>query len=59
MPAPTAMAEADDGTAPATGEDAAATPEAGAAEDAAGADTMAEVERRHRARYRGRCGGHA
>ena len=38
------MAEVDDGTAPATEEDAAATPEAGAAEDDAGADTMAEVE---------------
>ena len=39
------MAEADDGTAVATAEDAAATPEAEASEDDAGADTaMAEVE---------------
>ena len=38
------MAEVEDGTAPATAEDAAATPEAGATEDEAGTDTMAEVE---------------
>ena len=38
------MAEADDGTAPATGDDAAATPETVASEDDAGADTMAETE---------------
>ena len=44
MPAPTLWRRADDGTAPAAEEDAAATAEAGASEDDAGADTMAEVE---------------
>ena len=38
------MAEADDGTAPATEEDAAAAPDAEAAEDEAGTDTMAEAD---------------
>ena len=38
------MAQADDGTAPTVAEDAAATAEAGAAEDAAGADAMAEAD---------------
>ena len=40
----TAMAEADDGTAPATEEDAAAATDAEPADDEAGTDTMAEVE---------------
>ena len=38
------MAEADDGTAPATEEDAAASADVEAAEDDAGTDTMAEAD---------------
>ena len=38
------MAEADDGTAPATGDDAAASADVEASEDDAGADTMAQAE---------------
>ena len=38
------MAQVEDGTALAIEEDAAATPEAGASDDAAGAEAMAEVE---------------
>ena len=39
-----AMAEVDDGTAPATEDDAAATPEAGAQDDEAGAEAMAQAD---------------
>ena len=38
------MAEADDGTAPAAEEDAAASPDVEASEDEAGTDTMAEAD---------------
>ena len=50
------MAEADDGTAPAT-EDAAASADVEVAEDDAGADAMAEADDGTAARHRGRCSG--
>ena len=60
MPAPTAMAQAEDGTVPTTEEDAAASADveaqAQAQEDQAGTDTMAEADD-GTARYRGRCSG--
>ena len=51
------MAQVEDGTAPATEDDAAASADVEVAEDDAGADIVAGVRRQHRARYRGRCGG--
>ena len=54
------MAEVDDGTAPATEEDAAAATDAEPAEDEAGTDTMAEADDGTAfATYRGGCSGYA
>ena len=53
------MAEVEDGTAPATEEDAAASADVEAAEDEAGTDTYGGGRRRHRVRHRGGCSGYA
>ena len=53
------MAEADDGTAPATAEDAAASADVEASEDEAGTDTMAEADDGTAGCHRRGCGGHA